>query len=200
MPIFTRNNSKIFFVHIPKTGGTYVEDLFRANGFQVHFWKPRRLLPVEAISQQHYHLDILKNIFYMESFDYKFVTVRHPVKRLISEYKMRNPDQEVEINSWIDDTLDQASQDPSYLDNHLRPQHEFHQEGIDIFKQEDGFDAAWASRLEAAIQTDLPHKLVKRRRDNRDFHQSFDPSQLEQRVLEKIKSYYQKDFDYFDYD
>lgn len=63
MPVFVKNNLKVLYVHIPKTGGTYIEDLFRQNGFDVKFWESNLLGGALRCSPQHYHHELLNNIF-----------------------------------------------------------------------------------------------------------------------------------------
>jgi hypothetical protein len=37
---------------------------------------------------------------------------------------------------------------PFAFDNHLRPQHEFHDPALTVFRQEEGFDADWTKALD----------------------------------------------------
>ncbi len=200
MPVFVRGETKLLFIHIPKTGGTYIEDLFRANNFQVHFWKPKRLLPIEAISPQHYHATILASIFELETIDGIFASVRHPFDRLISEYRMREPDSQTPFEKWANENIDNASLNRTHLDNHLRPQSEFLLPNTHIFRQEDGFDTAFAGNLEQIMNLSLNHKSVPRRRDNRRWHSEHAHTlSVTDGLKSKIIDFYAADFDRLDY-
>lgn len=200
MPVFSRGDQKILFVHIPKTGGTYVEDLFRANGFQVDFWKPNRLKPVEAISPQHYHAAILAQIFDLSAFDYIFTCVRAPFDRLVSEYKMRCPNGEQAFDRWADETLKTAINDPSYLDNHLRPQSQYLLPNIGIYRQENGFGEQFAATVAQKAGIELKVKSVPRRRDNRAWREAQTNLTLAPDTQKLFDALYQSDFDHLGYD
>ncbi len=111
MPIFTKNKIHILYVHIPKTGGSSVEGLFKKNKWQLSYLdkggkkggKPDSLNSIRQCSPQHMHLEMLQTIFDLEKIDYIFMTVRHPVDRLISEYRMRKGSQKgLTLADWFD--------------------------------------------------------------------------------------------------
>lgn len=84
MPISDRY--KVIFVHIPKTGGTSIERMLqlrecKANLFNSNYKRE----PV----YQHFTPDKLKALIPKEKWDtyYKFVTVRHPLQRALSDFK-----------------------------------------------------------------------------------------------------------------
>jgi len=73
---------KFIFLHIPKCGGTSIEDAFGA-------WKMRKRCMVGRINQQdlqHFYLsEILSNAPNAKNY-YKFTFIRNPFSRLVSEY------------------------------------------------------------------------------------------------------------------
>lgn len=200
MPVFSRDGVHALFIHVPKTGGTYVEDLFRANGFQLSFWKPNRIKPVEAISPQHYHAALLAQIFNLSDFKLTFMTVRSPLERLRSEYRMRDPGGSQSFEDWTVEALDHLDKDRSSADNHLRPQTEFYLPGTHIFKLEDGLNTRFANILEAHLGTPLAVKQVARRRDNRKWHAEESARlTLSAATLSRVHETYGDDFDRFGY-
>lgn len=38
MPLFHKNNKRILFIHIPKAGGTSIEQFFKRNGWEMEFY------------------------------------------------------------------------------------------------------------------------------------------------------------------
>lgn len=92
MPVLTVGGKQILYIHVPKTGGTSVEQLLRSYGGHVWFHSPRSgSLPC---TPQHFHGELLKTAFSSSRdpnsthpFDFVFMTVRNPVSRLLSEYR-----------------------------------------------------------------------------------------------------------------
>ena len=154
MPIFFKGDQKILFVHIPKTGGTYIERMFEKNGFKHDFWmlpEDRHLLGVMHCSPQHLHWSQLRALFAIRKFSYMFTVVREPLSRFISEYRMRSQSKGVEFNAWAVQALDRHQKRPYSSDNHLRPQVEFVGENVDVFKFEDGLGSDWVARLQSRL-------------------------------------------------
>lgn len=173
MPIFRKAGVALLYIHVPKTGGTSVEDLFINSGWEVDFldrgvpgW--RILNEYRRCSPQHYHSDILSSVLRLETFDHIFMTVREPEARFCSEIVMRKPDL---IEPWNESTdeyvrnaLRLVSGDPFLLDNHLRPQHEFYVPGASVHRLEDGLDAMveWLrSKCDVDIPTEIPWSTAR---------------------------------------
>ena len=92
MPIYSFPNGKtrinILSVHIPKTGGTSISQFFKGIGFSEHFGVEHQVIrPQMKCPPQHYDYDILNGLFDLQSFNYSFAIVRHPIKRMISDEK-----------------------------------------------------------------------------------------------------------------
>jgi len=92
MPVFFRGSYRILFIHVPKAGGTSIEAFFEANGFKTAYLdrggSPESLNAVRRCSPQHMHAALLEALFDPDMFDYVFMTVRHPVRRLLSKVVM----------------------------------------------------------------------------------------------------------------
>jgi hypothetical protein len=157
MPIFTKGRQNILYVHVPKTGGTAIEALFRAHGYVVgHFdggAGPRSLARVRRCSPQHHTADLLAQLFRLDAFDWVMMTVRNPYARIVSEYNHRRRlDAKLPaFDAWLDDILTRLRENPGLSDNHFRPQGEFYIPGAAIFRQEDGFGAGFIATLHARV-------------------------------------------------
>lgn len=156
MPVFIKNGRRVLYVHVPKTGGTTIEMLFERNGFAASFLDRRitqdSLLTVMRCSPQHMHAPMLQCLFSVPSFHFVFMTVRHPVARLVSEYRMlaRGNPALADFDVWVDTTLGAWPATPFMLDNHIRPQVDFWLPGSTVFKLESGFDSTLIARLASA--------------------------------------------------
>jgi hypothetical protein len=88
MPLFKKENTSIFFVHIPKTAGGSIEHAFLENKWHTEFLhKPQKNeSDIRPCNPQHYHAEFLDSIFEQTGpFTFSFTVVRHPFTRLISE-------------------------------------------------------------------------------------------------------------------
>jgi hypothetical protein len=159
VPIFEREGKKILFVHIPKTGGTTIENLLQQAGWHMSLftdWSNKFPgIPGDECTAQHMHIELLNRFVDWDEISYSFTIVRHPVARLISEfffqrqyyriYDLRPPRRSKrvgrnEFERWAADRLNKFEQDSFVYDNHLRPQNEFVGAQTIVYKFEDGIE------------------------------------------------------------
>jgi len=157
MPIFTKARQNILYIHVPKTGGSAIEALFRDNGYMLNHFddgtERRSLNRLRRCSPQHQHAALLAEQFRLNAFDWILMTVRNPYDRIRSEYNMRRRIGETvpPFTAWLEDTFRRLRGQPFLHDNHFRPQSEFYIPGATIFRQEDGFGAGFIAGLHARI-------------------------------------------------
>lgn len=84
MPIC--NNRKIFFVHVPKTAGTTIEEALNLRNSKNIYDKGVRLDTVPVTRQHLYASELLKESGIKIKGYYAFAVVRNPFDRLVSEY------------------------------------------------------------------------------------------------------------------
>lgn len=148
MPVFTKNNKKILFIHVPKAGGTSIEHFLIDNGWKMSFFDgggENSWNVFLKCSPQHMHAEMLKNIMRLAAFDASFMIVRHPLARIKSEFKWRKKHsflekQDISYNDWIKETLSLYNTNNFIYDNHIRPQNEFELENSKVFCLEDGLN------------------------------------------------------------
>lgn len=144
MPIFSINNKKILFIHIPKTGGTSIEN-WLSNFGEMQFYQPGFPTFMKC-TPQHLTVNDINVLFGEDCFDLTFAVVRNPYERLISEYFFRTENQNkkfkrrVNFSDWLMLHLNKSKANKHHFDNHLRPQTDFVDEEMQIFKLEDGLD------------------------------------------------------------
>lgn len=145
MPVFTnKSETKVLYVHVPRTGGTYIEALFKTNGYEMALWSPRPKKFGMVCAAQYFHRDLYRPLVDIDAFAFRFMTVRHPLDRLLSQYRHAKRRRAVALMEWLDMVERELPGNPYLIDNHLRPQHEFVDPAVQIFRQEDRFDSAWA--------------------------------------------------------
>ena len=164
MPFVEIGGRRVLFVHIPKTGGSSVEEWLSGHG-RLRFGGGSAFLRGNA---QHLPYKDHVNLFGGDFFDYAFAIVRSPYERALSEYRMRimaagkdamlHPPK---LNFWLEENLRRAETNPFVLDNHLRRQVEFCGDGLRIFRFEDGLAnilATVAADLGSPKPADVPHR------------------------------------------
>jgi hypothetical protein len=204
MTIFIRGHVKVLYIHVPKTGGGTIMDFFKSNGFDVAFCDTSSIISgfnaLRTCSPQHYHRDLLKQTLRLESFTYVFMTVRHPIDRLKSEFLWRVRDKSADPNSWAYGTLANYEKDEFLLDNHIRPQHEFLLPGADIFRLEDGYEDAWINRISESLGVEMAHRNVDHKNVAMEFSgRSVEDVHFNEAASSAIAHFYRNDFGRFGY-
>ena len=204
MPVFIKDKRYVLFPHVPKTGGTSVERLFRRSGWDVHLRSGQvgagTLHYVRRCSPQHLHGALLSELIDLRRVDLTFMVVRDPIARFRSEYAMRQKDpsrtDEASVDAWAARVLGRRSSNPYALDNHLRPQHEFLLPDTEVYRLEDGLQAMvddLEKRFGLGLTAELDHRLKSSERHgiaSRDVEIS--------RALEKtLRELYAEDFRQF---
>lgn len=194
MPWAEINRQRVLFVHVPKTGGSSVERFLASHG-TLHLRGAKA--PGMPCSPQHLHAEALAIHGPQEGLDWIFTIVRHPVARIISEYRyqMRKPrglHKRFGFSFWFRHAMARRSINPSYRDNHFRPQHEFLLPGVEIFRFEDGIDAC-LNRIAHRLGVPPAHDRIHEKRS------APQPVTLTKADIARIASFHARDFEQFDY-
>jgi hypothetical protein len=207
MPILLTADRSVLFVHIPKTGGSTIERLFVKSGYTMHLRDTRRsgspVMPFRKCPPQHWQASLLQEILAVDRFDLVFLMTRDPINRFRSEYAMRHRKDprtdSASVDEWADRAFERYASNPYALDNHLRPQHEFHLPNSVVYRLEDGMDAMVADlneRFGLALSTEIPRVLDSTTRGQVPSSQVEISPGLEGR----LKSFYAEDFSRYGYD
>ncbi|WP_349829290.1 sulfotransferase family 2 domain-containing protein [Brevibacterium litoralis] len=171
MPVFSKGDFHALFIHVPKTGGSSIENLFETAGYDVSFLR-REPLNVRAkinhlrrCSPQHMHAELLDQTFRLRAFDVVFMFVREPIDRFRSEYAFNSrksfDPSSAAVDRWANEKFRNYRENPFAADNHLRPQSEFYVPGAEVFRYEDGLEAGLRDlndRYELGLPTAVPHE------------------------------------------
>ena len=195
MPIFFKNDKKVFFIHIPKCGGTSIEKYLSAASGGIEFFshdihKGLRCTP------QHIDRTLIHSLFFQGTNDFKYIAVvRHPLLRIISEYfhANRNLDKPSNFDQWLAKILKKAKHNLYLRDNHLRNQVDFLVEEAVVFHFENGLTKPIEFSLNAlniSVSIDsIPHEK-KYKKTN---------ITISKKSIQMINHFYKKDFDFFGY-
>lgn len=151
MPLVFYRDKACLYIHVPKTGGSSIEAHLRQHGrVFLHSHGPAELMRTTG---QHFHATDLNAIFRAEDLDYVFMTVRHPIDRIVSEYRWR--ERNIPFALWLRVVRLESWRKPHYRDNHFRPQSQFECLGAEIFRLEDGLGPCFEA-LERRIGMPAP--------------------------------------------
>ena len=194
VPVFHIHGEQHLFIHIPKTGGSSIEESL-APHLEIRL-KYNGVPPGHPCPPQHLHLAELGARCDLAAMKSKFAIIRHPIARLISEFKFRTASRNtlIDFDLWATRALRLAKSDPYYLDNHMRPQTEFVGDDVDILRFEDGMETLFAAILGKLGLADRKIPLVWEKRSA--------PRRIRMthRLRAAIQETYAQDFDAFGYD
>ena len=209
MPVFRKDGRSILFIHVPKCGGTTIENAFRQSGYRSHYLDgktgPGTVNYFRPCTPQHMHAEILEKIFLLDRFDAVFMLVREPLARFRSEFVYRHrrrnfqgiaPSAEY-VSNWAVRALDKYASDPFHFDNHLRPQYEFQTPNAQVYKLEDGLDAVFD---DLNRQFDLGLSVpMDRGKDGRESGLMSSQVELEPSLAGRLQDLYKDDYTTFGY-
>ena len=191
------------FIHVPKTGGTAIETYFRAIGLMGYF-DPPTYMPVRPylkVPPAHYDYGVLKRLYNLDSL-YSFAVVRHPVRRMVSEYKWAMEKStasetlsKMDFGQYLRFMFDQFKRDDNVASGHFKPQVRFVGEKVSkIFKYEAGLENIIAHVLK---DVGLAFEgLVRLPVVNRTAERKVEPSAED---IDLIREFYAEDFTAFSY-
>tara|TARA_B100000242_G_C42907092_1_gene420629 strand:- start:58 stop:660 length:603 start_codon:yes stop_codon:yes gene_type:complete len=198
MPIFSKQNKIILFIHIPKCGGSSISRIFQQNNWDVSFsLQGKNISEIQYLksSPQHYHGEIIKNIFNISKFNKTFTIVRNPFNRLKSEYywQLNNKiSTNITPEDWLNNVIEKYSQNKYIFDNHIRPQNEFILEQVNIFKLEEGLKKVYEYIFDQRFFIFKEPKLKKS-----EYNHLIDEQFL--KIKSKIEDFYADDYEFLKY-
>tara|TARA_B100000963_G_scaffold77671_1_gene65755 strand:- start:12581 stop:13276 length:696 start_codon:yes stop_codon:yes gene_type:complete len=89
MPLFHNGDDLVLFVHIPKCGGTAVENSFKNSNWDIGYLNEPKITRYNETpcNPQHFHAELIEELIMpTEHCTDQFTIVRNPYTRLISEF------------------------------------------------------------------------------------------------------------------
>lgn len=148
------------FAHVPRSGGSAIENYLMARFGPVGFLDRRYLkLPMAErwsnSSPQHLPAEAFDRLIPRSWIAHRFALVRHPEDRLVSVFRyQRDVEQmlphETEFEAWVEGLPTRLRDTPNDLDNHPRPATGLVPEDATVFRLEDGMEpvVAWLDGIE----------------------------------------------------
>ena len=209
MPIIKVNSVLLYFSHIPKCGGSSVENflapfsdslVFLDRNFFTHkkTWNTSSPQHIDGLSLNRLFKD--KNFF-----DYYFAIVRDPISRFKSAFMFQKHienkiPKDISINEHISLIKDEKISLFSYCDNHFLPMIHFFMPNTEyrIFKIEEGLEnlKKWleVNVCKKSINFEIPRKnpSPKKIKQIEDYN-------LNEHSINSLKTIYKKDYEAFKY-
>lgn len=198
MPLIYSGGKKVFFAHIPKTGGTSIQDyLFNRFGSLTLLGRHRQYKNGSSLIVSATHLSAydLEEILPTD-LDWSFAIVRDPVQRLISEYRFQrgaSRTSRIGFSIWLRIMIAAARRDPRIYDNHIRPQVDFLLEGTEIFRIENGLDKI-IPHIDDIMTQSAPSLKIRHMLKGKT-----EPVHIHREDLRVIFDFYAADFERFGY-
>jgi hypothetical protein len=200
---FYKDDSNVYFVHIPRTGGRYVKELLLSNQFKnnfngYHCFGTTRYKGIEIMHLTH---ELLMDFNTYKELK-KFTIVRNPLNRFISAAKVElslnsSPPFYWELNT-VNNVLDYITYQQnaaSYHNNWFKPQYEFVSNDCFFWKLENGFGENFQKFLLENLNIKL-HNLNVNWKNPLD--KKLKPINLDMEIVQQaISIAYKTDYDRF---
>ena len=201
MLIFKKNIKPLYFVHIPRTGGRYLRDLFWNNNFLLNFYEYNQHFIDKEIPHLHYP-------FYNKFTNYgqipQFTIIRNPIDRFISMFYSSivkdklciNVDKIFKNKSNFERFIFEQITQINYCTNWFLPQVNFINSSCKIWKFEDGFGVNFFKWLKKNFKIKIKNNVFDYQKLNYDFCKK---NKLPNNSIDLIKNFYKLDFITFKY-
>jgi hypothetical protein len=200
--LYCSNNKNIFHIHIPRTGGRYVRDIFSKNLFDVYHNNFEVF--VNGIEAPHLHYPLYNLLEGVESAKH-FTIVRDPFERFKSSMQLVIKGREyptevydcIKDKDWLFGFLDYEKNVGFYHTNLFRPQCEFISNYTKIYKLEDKLNENIIKWLNNSFDINLKNKNFSYDKGITELMEN--PLEIDDTVKQLIQEYYAKDYEVFNY-
>mgnify|MGYP003136605516 CR=1 FL=1 len=183
--LFEKKDKKIYFVHIPRTGGRMVKALLFSNNFKTnHVYGEYK-----GVENLHLHCELLKDIKeYTDNL--KFTIMRNPYRRLrsiLSMIRKHNTERDLEklLNSLANKNFN----------NWLMPQSNFIDKECKVWKYEKGFKQDFINWLNDNFNLNVVYHKVGYKIFDYDNYFLLDQTTDMNKLTEKL---YKKDIELYE--
>lgn len=201
MPLYIKDGKAVLHMHVPKTAGTAMRAFFQRNGFREELFDgggPQSLNHLRRCAPQHMDAAQIMAVLRPARIDFVFMTVREPMSRLVSEYRMqaRAIKNLAALPAWFMQMTREFIDNPHVAENHIRPQSDFWLPNCHIFRVEDGLGQSLVSRMEQCTGLRLPNPEITSH--NAGDGAPVDPQDVE-RIRPLAEDFYRQDYLRFGY-
>lgn len=205
MPILNKNNVLCHYAHIPKCGGSSIENYCQSIGINIAFIDRAFVAspaaqPWNISSPQHIDGYSLSRLFPEDFFDFGFAVVRDPVSRIVSAFKhqiiQKQLPEDTNLSEFIKKELNNISVQLGVYDNHFLPQTKFLIPGMsyEVYKLENGLDSV-SQFIDSKFQnTNLDEKILHYNADRSKGLINKSQLLIDETAMEILRKVYTDDF------
>lgn len=196
------SGKRFLFIHIPRTGGRFVESNLEASGWE---WDKslgldKKYKIYDGVEQAHFHREYYEKYYDVSDIPHICI-VRDPIDRFISA--------SIYLKKVYGDDIQHLVEDPMHFSgmiynlpwsesyNWYRPQVDYISDKTNIWKLEDGLGEKFSSWISGIVGVDI--HMDGRLKYNRF---SYEENKLKKTnaLIERLRIFYRKDFSYFNYE
>lgn len=199
----TRNGKRyIFHIHIPRTAGRYIKNIFLVNDWSAKFGNFNIIR--DGIEVPHFHYPGYNNLYKVKDADH-FTVVRDPFERFKSalQVMIKVQDASLTVYEKIKDKefLFRFLSHNNYHKNHFRKQSDFISPKTHVYKFEDGLGLEFIDWINDKLDVDL-HR-VEYKYEIFHTHSKLEglpnKAEIDPIVEDHIREFYQEDYENFKY-
>ena len=198
MPVYRIGSKTVLFIHVPKTAGMALGAHLGLAGRAA--FEDRIVFRGGTFGPRHQPANVLEKVFLPEMIDYAFMVVRHPVARLVSEYRYQRRHGLIQLSrlrvfgfdAWLRYALFRLRTHPDWRVGHFRPQVAYECFNCEVFRYEDGLELV-SKRISSITGILLPESP---RQTNVSKPR---PVRISERSMMLIARHYASDFERFGY-
>ena len=197
MPVFTKDERRILFIHVPKAAGSSIEKQFRTSGWKMDYYNVCAN-PYEPALQHLTYRELSEMIADLDDIP-SFSVVRNPFKRMVSEWRwqvniMRNTD--VDFPNFVRRVQVSLKTSKTYWDNHWRPQTDFISDKVDDVIKMEQLDESFER---FAIEQDLGFTSLPKSNKSKTRFGAFPKLSVNDETIDRIREIYRDDFERLEY-
>jgi len=204
MIIHKNGKKKIFFIHLPRNAGRYVQQLFLKNKYEISH---------DNYSKEHYRCGIEEGHLHYPLYDLLpiknlpvFAIIRNPfdrIKKSLAQQLIRDetqlefPLKEENFYNYIEDHRKYVS----YHNNWYRPQYEFLSSNTKLWKFDWGFKDRFCNWLNGTFDLNIVLEKINLDYDRCSLDTLSIPSHIEKYLEDLrpfVKKYYHRDYKLFE--
>lgn len=205
MTLFVKNQISTYHIHIPRTGGRFINQMLKENGYELYH--NDQSMTIYGYIPMHMHYPLYEWFEGVEN-SIQFAVVRNPYDRFVSSLKIlaikRNYNQKYinNFNSYefLIEWLERENILYHYHNNWFRPQTEFLNDKVNIWKFEKKLSLDFIIWISNLIGDSIEHKKYSYYGDiETEINPKRDQYIMPTKLKKHIELYYLKDYELLGY-
>jgi hypothetical protein len=205
MSLFVKGSTKIYHIHIPRTGGRFITQTFVENGFEPFYYTND--LSLYGVLSMHLHWPLYEYLDEVSE-STQITVVRDPISRFKSSIStlvgLRNYNDDdikkFEDYNYFENFIDFESKTTHYANNWFRSQNEYLNKKCMIWKFEDGLGKPfrnWIYDLAGIELKDQEYSYYAS--ELGDGNKTKKLFKLSDRIKNNVRKFYEKDYEILGY-